>query len=120
MSLRQRLLNIARAELSAAQRRLFPRSGPDDPDDVGFEEPRHPPPGPPVDDPLDTAYRDLELPRGAPVEEARQAYRRLMKRYHPDRFADPAEKAAATRLARGLREAYDRIAAAHEGTRSHR
>jgi len=65
------------------------------------------------------AYRDLELRPGASVEDAKQAYRRLMKRYHPDLFAEPTEKAAATRLVQGLRAAYDRIEA-HERTRKDR
>ena len=43
------------------------------------------PPGPPPSDPHWT--RVLELPADASVEEIRDAYRRLISQYHPDKVA---------------------------------
>jgi DnaJ-domain-containing protein 1 len=53
-------------------------------------------------------YTILELEQGADLQQVRRAYRRLMKQYHPDRFAnDPEKLAAATAVARKLTEAYN-------------
>lgn len=53
-------------------------------------------------------YRDLELEPGADATEVRKAYRRLLKKYHPDRFAnDPEKLKAATEVTRKLTEAYN-------------
>ncbi len=53
-------------------------------------------------------YKTLELEPGAEVAAIRKAYRRLMKQYHPDRFAnDPDKYKAATEFARRLTEAHD-------------
>lgn len=53
-------------------------------------------------------YRTLELEPGADVKEVRRAYRRLMKQYHPDRFAnDPEKLKVATEVTRKLTEAYN-------------
>lgn len=58
-------------------------------------------------------YRTLELEPGASYEEVRPAYRRLVAKYHPDRFAsDPAKYEAATEVAR-------KITLAHEGLKNH-
>jgi DnaJ-domain-containing protein 1 len=53
-------------------------------------------------------YRTLELEAGADLPTVRKAYRRLMRTYHPDRFAnDPEKLRAATEMARRLTEAYN-------------
>jgi len=53
-------------------------------------------------------YRTLELEPGADLAEVRRAYRRLLKQYHPDRFAtDPEKQQAATEVTRRLTEAYN-------------
>lgn len=53
-------------------------------------------------------YANLELPDGASLDEVKAAYRRLMRRYHPDKHhGDPERAAAATRLAHELRQAYE-------------
>ena len=58
-------------------------------------------------------YRTLELEPGASYEEVRRAYRRLVAKYHPDRYAaDPAKYEAATEVAR-------KITVAHEGLKAH-
>jgi DnaJ-domain-containing protein 1 len=126
MSLRDRLFNVAKAELKDAARKI--RDGVDgllgeEPDrrhDFEFE--REPsfssedlPPLPTND--KETAdirryYANLELPIGAPLPEVKAAYRRLMRRYHPDRHQkDPDRIKAANELAQRLREAYDGLTA---------
>jgi hypothetical protein len=53
-------------------------------------------------------YAALELPIGADITAVKQAHRRLMKRYHPDRFHSEPDKAeTANELTRRLNEAYD-------------
>lgn len=53
-------------------------------------------------------YANLELPLGAGVGEVKAAYRRLMRRYHPDKHStDPERARAATVLAHELRTAYE-------------
>lgn len=62
-------------------------------------------------------YGDLELEQGADLQQVRRAYRRLMKQYHPDRFAnDPEKLAAATAVARRLTEAYNGLTQLLSGT----
>lgn len=52
-------------------------------------------------------YEVLEINRGATREEIQQAYRRLVKQYHPDQYRDhPLEKLAQGKLAE-INEAYD-------------
>lgn len=53
-------------------------------------------------------YKTLELEEGADLEAVRKSYRRLMKQYHPDRFAsDPEKYEAATKIATRITEAYN-------------
>jgi len=53
-------------------------------------------------------YRTLELEPGADLPAVRKAYRRLLKQYHPDKFAkDPDKYKAATEVTRNITEAYD-------------
>jgi DnaJ-domain-containing protein 1 len=53
-------------------------------------------------------YANLELAIGAPAAEVKAAYRRLMRRYHPDLHQGDAAKAeAANKLAQELRVAYE-------------
>jgi DnaJ-domain-containing protein 1 len=52
-------------------------------------------------------YAVLELPPGSDLEAVRKGYRRLLSRFHPDKFAgDPDRQSMATDLTRGLRVAY--------------
>jgi curved DNA-binding protein CbpA len=52
-------------------------------------------------------YANLELPVGATADEVKSAYRRLIRRYHPDRHREPSAQRAAAELARELRNAYE-------------
>ncbi|MFU8802441.1 MAG: J domain-containing protein [Bradymonadaceae bacterium] len=55
-------------------------------------------------------YANLEVPFGSDMETVKAAYRRLMRSYHPDRFAkDPEMEAMATRLSQELAEAYQAV-----------
>ena len=118
MGLRERLLRLAELELRGAARRLRggaetlfgrplarsetrwserPHASTSD-----RPEPRHEPPE------IQRYYANLELPLGASADEVKAAYRRLMRRYHPDRHAaDPERARVANQVAQQLRTAYE-------------
>lgn len=55
-------------------------------------------------------YHNLEIKPGAPAAEVRAAYKKMIKQYHPDRFADdPAKQETATQISAKLNQSYDRI-----------
>ena len=57
-------------------------------------------------------YAVLELPVGTDVDAVRSSYRRLLVRFHPDKFAsDPDRQRMATDLTRGLNVAYQGLLA---------
>jgi DnaJ domain len=51
-------------------------------------------------------YRMLELPYGAPLYNVKASYKRLMKKYHPDKFQNEEQRQTATELVKKLNEAY--------------
>jgi DnaJ-class molecular chaperone len=54
------------------------------------------------------AYARLEVPYGAGLDIVRPAYRRLMRKYHPDRHSgDTQREKLATEIAQKLTAAYD-------------
>ena len=58
-------------------------------------------------------YRNLELEPGADFETVKRAYRRLMRTYHPDRYADdPKRQRVATEISAKLNASFNRIRAA--------
>ena len=61
--------------------------------------------------PADDAYRVLGVPPSASDAEIDQAYRRLIRQYHPDRLVGVAEelRREAERKASDINAAYDRI-----------
>ncbi|RMD78064.1 MAG: co-chaperone DjlA, partial [Gammaproteobacteria bacterium] len=63
--------------------------------------------------PLAEAYAALGLAPGAPAEEVRRAYRRLMSRHHPDKLAargaGEAERRRALARAQAVQAAYARL-----------
>ncbi len=55
-------------------------------------------------------YRNLELEPGADFATVKQAYRRLMRTYHPDRYAhDPDRQRIATEISAKLNASFNRI-----------
>ena len=132
MSIGKRLLNVARAELGDAARRLKDsaeqilegtspsRASHEDPELEAIREqvrreeaerranPDRAPRRDDVPEDVRRFYGNLELPIGASADEVKAAYRRLMRRYHPDKHAlDPAQAKVATEISQQLREAYD-------------
>lgn len=55
------------------------------------------------------AYERLGLQPGTPMEEVDRRRRELMKRYHPDRFADADKRARAERVTAEINAAHERI-----------
>ena len=120
MSLKDRLVNLARAELTDAVKRFREGTrGFFDPDDIehldeSYHSERSRRGRPMNDEPAEVRryYANLELPIGASAEEVKAAYRRLMRRYHPDRHAtDPSRAVVANELAQELRKAYEELLA---------
>lgn len=55
-------------------------------------------------------YANLEVTPSANLEEIRKSYKRLLNKYHPDRFGDDPEKQSiATEVTAKLNESYHRI-----------
>jgi len=70
----------------------------------------------PVDE-LTRAYASLEVGRDADLEAVKAQYRKLIRRYHPDRHAnEPDKHAVAVELAQKLTKAYMKIRAHLEKT----
>ncbi len=63
-----------------------------------------------LDESLRQDYATLEVAFGAPLPEVRKAYKRLLHKYHPDRFTQEAKKQKlATEVTQRLNEAFKRI-----------
>jgi DnaJ-domain-containing protein 1 len=54
-------------------------------------------------------YRALELPYGAPLYNVKASYKRLMKKYHPDKFQNEEQRQTATELVKKLNEAHSEL-----------
>ena len=64
----------------------------------------------PRDPELAQWYANLEIPYGSDVDSVKKAWRRLMKRYHPDLHStDANKKEIATELTRKLTDAYQEL-----------
>jgi DnaJ-domain-containing protein 1 len=118
MSLGRRLYNLARAELRAAIDKVGAGNDNVELDRLEAElraldaEQARRGPAAPAGDPwapqVGRWYANLELPLGAGPDEVRAAYRRMMRRFHPDLHHENPELAAtAGELAQRLREAHD-------------
>ena len=66
---------------------------------------------PPVRDPeLERYYANLEVPYGSDLETVEKAWKRLMRKYHPDRHArDPERQQLADDLVKELNRAYGEL-----------
>ena len=55
-------------------------------------------------------YANLEVPFGSDLDTVKESYRRLMRKYHPDKHSDdPEREALATELSQELTQAYEAI-----------
>ncbi len=64
--------------------------------------------GRPAQSEVEGWYRTLEVPVGADMKDVRKSYRRLLSKYHPDKYAgDPEKYAAATEVASKITTAYN-------------
>lgn len=55
-------------------------------------------------------YANLEVPYGADLETVKESYRRLMRRYHPDRYANDSDmEELATELSQEITQAYHAV-----------
>ncbi len=124
MSLASRVARLVRANLAARFGRVRDAYNPADrepyrePDrdayhDAYREPYRDPQPARPRSDRdpvLAGFYANLELPYGADREAVRGARRRLLARYHPDRFAtDPNKARLADGLVKQINHAHDEL-----------
>jgi DnaJ-domain-containing protein 1 len=94
----------AREEAEAAASGTRPKPEPSAPGSSRAEPPRRTPAG---DAAIRRAYASLEVPPGSDFETVRKAYRRLMRKYHPDLHrGTPEATKAANDLAQRLTESY--------------
>lgn len=64
--------------------------------------------GRPSEREIENWHRTLEVPVGADFDTIRKSYRRLIAKYHPDKYAsDPEKYAAATEVTRKIAGAYN-------------
>lgn len=108
MDLLRRLWQIARAQVGAGKGSGWQGPGPE----ADRGEPRRPPqePAPAIDPQLAQYYANLEIPCGADLETARRAWKRLLKKYHPDLHAkDPEKRRVANELSARLTQAFQEL-----------
>jgi TPR repeat protein len=67
-------------------------------------------------DEIEECYRLFELEPGVGAEAVKQAYRELLKVWHPDRFPDAKFQKRATEKTKALNEGYQKITAYLSGT----
>ena len=62
------------------------------------------------DSEMQQAFKNLEVPFGTPFDKVKKAYKTLLKKYHPDRYAnDPEKFKFATEYTKKINESFDRI-----------
>ena len=119
MSIFRRIIDIARAEISAARSGTRPtKQTPPVGERRGGGHDYQPPPPPPRDEanPLEAAYDALEIPRGSDLATAKKAWRDQLRKYHPDIHSTDAEKQRlAHEVSQHLNQAYETIRQHYEG-----
>jgi len=115
MSVASRILSILRSQALPTARAFLERARGHRP----FSH--HDPPPPPSDQPpsnrgvdqdpdLATYYANLEIPYGTGRKDVEAAWKRQVRRYHPDRHASDSERqAVATELLQGINHAYTEL-----------
>ena len=77
-------------------------------DELGIDTPA--PPARSGEKSIRDYYANLEVPYGSDLETVKESYRRLMRKYHPDRHsASPEMEALATELTQEITRAYQAI-----------
>ncbi len=72
-------------------------------------------PEPPRDESLRQDYANLEVPFGADIDTVRRSYKRLMIKYHPDKYGkDPQQQKVALEITKKINESFERIRARQE------
>jgi DnaJ-domain-containing protein 1 len=86
-------------------------SGPRPGASSGSSGPRRPPPASSRDPQINAYYERLEVPIGSDWETVKAAYRRLMRKYHPDLHGhkSPEKLKAATEVSQALTQAYNEL-----------
>lgn len=80
-------------------------------DEIGFEE-LGPRPVSQGNKTIRDYYANLEVPYGSDLNTVKESYRRLMRKYHPDKHVnDPESEKLATELSQELTRAYAAIEA---------
>lgn len=65
-------------------------------------------------------YANLEVPAGASFEQVKRSYKKMLRRYHPDRhFTDPEKLKLATEITTKINESYNRIKSRDQRSRDH-
>lgn len=68
-----------------------------------------------TNDDLARYYANLEIPYGLDLQAAKKAWKRMLKKYHPDLHSrNPQKQQTATRLTQELTNAYNEIKKAHK------
>lgn len=74
-------------------------------EELGFEPPE--PPAQKGEKSIREYYANLEVPYGSDLETVKESYRRLMRKYHPDKHSSsPEMEAIATELTQEITRAY--------------
>ena len=115
----QRRMGDVEAELKRMKERAGtsgppPRQAPKRPSSSSNgQQKRTPPPRPSAgmsEKRLRDLYQQLETPYGAPFEEVKKSFRRLMRKYHPDlHVGNPVKHKTATQLTMSLTQAYNEL-----------
>lgn len=106
----KRLFNITRANVNGFLRRWQESSHAGGEEWAASDQSDYAPANPVENDPLAQYYANLELQPGADRKAVRAAWKRLMKKYHPDLHeTDPNKIDTANELSRKITEAYQII-----------
>ncbi len=63
-----------------------------------------------IDSKIAGYYANLEIPYGSDLETVRRAWRKMVAKYHPDKFAgNPEKQQIATELTKGINRAYEEL-----------
>ena len=79
-------------------------------EELGFEQIGKVPPVRSGEKTIREYYANLEVPMGSDFDTVKESYRRLMRKYHPDKHTgDPEMEALATSLSQEITAAYNAI-----------